>query len=97
MPMTKITLEIPEELAEQLNALPEPLPDLTREAIRARANRWQGLASGVGEGEPIYQELIDFLTADPDAMRVTAFKISPAAQQRLEDLLDRTGDDALTA
>jgi hypothetical protein len=95
--MTTITLEVPDELAAQLKSLPEPLPDLIQEAVTERLRRRQGSPGAIGGGEPIYQELIEFLTSDPDAKLVVGFKISPVAQERLEDLLDRNRDDALLA
>jgi len=94
--MTTITLEVPDELAAQLNALPESLPDLIREAVAARVGQHERRSLGSGTGHPIYQELIDFLTSDPGADRIIAFKISPLAQGRLEDLLDKNRDLSLT-
>jgi hypothetical protein len=94
--MTTITLEVPDELAAQLNALPESLPELIREAVAARVAQRERASGGSATGQPLYQELIDFLTSDPDADRVIAFKISPVAQERLEDLLDKNRDLALT-
>jgi hypothetical protein len=37
---------------------------------------------------PIHQEMIDFLAASPTSEQMIDFKISDAAQERLEDLLE---------
>jgi len=95
--MTTITVEVPDDLAAQLKALPEPLPELIREAVVARVGQRGRASTATRAGHPIYQELIDFLTSDPDSKRIIAFKISAAAQERLEDLLDKNRDVALTA
>lgn len=92
--MTTITLEVPDELAAQLKALPEPLPELIREAVAARIAQREPAPAGADR--PIYQELIDFLTSDPDAERAISFKVTAAAQERLEDLLDKNRNNTLT-
>lgn len=46
---------------------------------------------------PIYQEIIDLLTAGPTADQLLAFKISNAAQERLEELLRKNREESLTA
>jgi hypothetical protein len=94
--MTTITLEVPDELAAQLKALPEPLPELIREAVAARIAQQEPAPAGAGTDRPIYQELIDFLTSDPDAERAISFKVTAAAQERLEDLLDKNRNNTLT-
>ncbi|MGH9835768.1 MAG: hypothetical protein ACREBD_17495 [Blastocatellia bacterium] len=45
---------------------------------------------------PIYQEIINFLAASPTLEQVVDFKISEAAQERLEDLLDKNREGELT-
>lgn len=45
---------------------------------------------------PIHQEMIDFLAASPTLEQVVDFKISDAAQERLEGLLDKNGEGELT-
>lgn len=94
--MTTITLEVPDEVAAQLKALPESLPELIREAVAARAAQKEDSTISAETSQKIYQELIDFLTSGPEAEQVIAFKISAGAQERLEDLLDRNRDQALT-
>jgi len=45
---------------------------------------------------PIHQEMIDFLATSPTLEQVVDFKISEAAQERLEDLLDKNREGELT-
>jgi hypothetical protein len=44
---------------------------------------------------PAYQEMLDFLGDGPDPRRIVAFKISAAAQERLELLLEKNREDGL--
>lgn len=43
----------------------------------------------------LYQEIMDFLATSPTPEALIAFKISEAAQERLEDLLDKHREAAL--
>ncbi|MBL8189272.1 MAG: hypothetical protein JNK38_14785 [Acidobacteria bacterium] len=95
--MTTITLEIPDELATQFNISPSALPSLIREAV---ANKFAQMPPSGIEGEthvPVYQEIIDFLTAGPTSDQLLAFKISDLCQQRLEELLDKNREEEMNA
>jgi len=45
----------------------------------------------------IYDELVDLLIESADAARVLAFRLSPQAQARVEQLLAKNREGALTA
>ena len=45
---------------------------------------------------PIHQEMTDFLATSPTLEQMIDFKISDAAQERLEDLLDKNREGELT-
>ncbi len=47
-------------------------------------------------GPPLYQEIIGFLTSSPTPEQLVAFKISEATQERLEDMLYKHREEALT-
>lgn len=94
--MTTITLEVPDELAAQLAALRGRLPDLLSQWLNAEAPQGQPKSNGA-HAAPLYREIVDFLAADPAPAQIAAFKISPAAQERLEDLLDKNREEGLTA
>ena len=45
---------------------------------------------------PAFKEMMDFLVSGPAPEQIVAFKISPATQDRLEELLDKNREDSLT-
>jgi len=45
---------------------------------------------------PAFKEMIDFLVNSPTPQQITAFKISPTAQDRLDELLDKNREEGLT-
>jgi hypothetical protein len=93
--MTTITLEIPDELAAQVASLRGKLPDLLARVLRSEEAGKKALAL---DGEaPLYREITDFLAANPSPEQIIAFKISAAAQQRLEDLLDKNREEGVMA
>ena len=97
--MTTITLEVPDELASQFKIEPGQLPALIREAVETRLSN-QAKSSRYttnGAATPsLYQEIVNFLTADPNLQQVADFKISAPAQERLEELLDKNREAGLT-
>ncbi len=94
--MTTITLEVPDELAAQLKIDSAVVPQLLREVVAAKWAKLQEAAKPRAPGQPIYQDIMDFLSSTPTPQQVLDFKISPAAQERLEDLLYRNREEELT-
>jgi hypothetical protein len=45
---------------------------------------------------PAYVEVLDFLVAGPGPREILAFKVSPATQNRLGDLLEKNREEELT-
>jgi len=95
--MMTITLEVPDELAPQFKIAPSALPALIREAVASKMARISPPNDGDESATPIYQEIIELMTSGPTADQLLAFKISEAAQERLEELLDRNREEELTA
>lgn len=95
--MTTITLEVPDELAANFKIAPAALSALIREAVTAKASGLSQRGNGNGSAPPIYQEVIDLLTSGPTTDQLLAFKISAAAQERLEDLLYKNNEENLSA
>lgn len=94
--MTTITLEVPDELATQFKVDPDTLTLLIREAISAKFSKLQ-TADEQEEAEPsVYIELIEFLSSSPTTEQIVKFKISPDAQERLEDLLYKNREAVLS-
>jgi len=94
--VTTITLEVPDELAARLMPLRERLPELlsmTLELFPA------GLPLAVLASQaihPAFEEMIDFLASGPTPEQIVGFRVSPATQARLEELLDKNREDGLT-
>ncbi len=91
--MATITLEVPDELAEQFKIPPAHLPALIREAVEATSSKPTKTPAA---SPSLYQEIVSFLTADPALEQVAEFKISAPAQERLEELLDKNREAGLT-
>lgn len=92
---TTITLEVPDELANRLTPVRNQLPLLLAVALE--------LVGGPGDGpalsDPtalIVAEIIEFLAQGPTSSEILAFKVSRQAQDRLEELLDKNREGALT-
>lgn len=96
VPATTISLEVPDELAGQYKITPEVVPLLIKEALSAKLAK-TAVANGVASARPVYGEVIDFLSSNPTTEQIIAFKISEAAQDRLEELLYRNREEELTA
>jgi len=94
--MTTITLEVPDNLATQLQRDPALVLALLREVINVKNAQVASPATNKALAPPVYQEIIDFLAASPTPEALIAFKISEAAQERLEDLLDKQREAVLT-
>ena len=92
--MTTITLEIPDSLASQLHPLRDRLPDILQQTIGA----WTLNSSPhkLVKSFPVYEEMMDFLASGPTPEQIIAHKASPQLQQRLEALLDKNREEALT-
>ena len=91
--MTTITLEVPDEVAARFHFAKERWPAFIRQAIADKLA--QPPPSPAPDTPPLYQEIVDFLASGPAAAEIIAFKISPTAQERLEDLLEKNRETSL--
>jgi hypothetical protein len=94
--MTTITLEVPDELAAQLASRREQLPKLLSLALELVATEPPLAAPASPVSHLVFEEMLDFLASGPTPEQITAFKISPSAQERLEELLDKNREQGLT-
>src|SRR5262249_46182239 len=94
VPMTMITIEIPDDLAAKIDL--GALPILLRELVGHKAGQLQAIAESDPPPRPLYREITDFLAGNPTTQQIMAFKISAAAQERLETLLDKNREEALS-
>lgn len=93
--MTTIILELPEQLAAEIEPLREELPVLlaiTRQLFRP-ANDGNTHTTAIYRA---YKQFFDFLAAAPSPERILRFMVSPQAQERVQMLLDKHGEDELS-
>jgi hypothetical protein len=96
--MAELTIQIPDELAQQLEPLRDQLPELLSQLLNSTGLTASPLATtGSSELPQAYLEVIDFLIARPTSEDILAFKVSPEAQTRLTLLLDKSREGTLTA
>lgn len=85
--MPEITIEVSESLAERLSGVRDRLPEV--------------LARGLDEPVPsliaVYRYVLDFLAGDPSPQTIVNFKPTLAMQGRISELLEKNGEDQLTA
>jgi hypothetical protein len=94
--MTAITLEVSDELAAKLASVGQQLPNLLSQALELQAAEALTEERTEKDGQPIFQEMLNLLTSRPVPKQILMFKTSPAAQERLEELLDKNREEGLT-
>ena len=94
--MTTITIEVPDELAMRLGSLGSRLPDVLAQLLETSSGERMSDAVKRAATHPVYREMIDFLATAPGPAQIVDFKISAAAQDRLEDLLEKNREQRLT-
>ena len=83
--MPKITIEVPEELSNQLAQVGENLPELLRLSLQQPALPVH-----------IYRYILNFIASKPTPEEIVAFRPTPEMQQRLRSLLLRSKAGELT-
>lgn len=94
--MTTITLEVPDELAARINPIREQLPDLINKALRLSEEEKAIAEIPLKSNPAVLAETLDFLASGPTPEQIIAHKVSPAVQDRLEELLDKNREQLLT-
>lgn len=84
--MRTITLNVPDELADQLTELQDRLPELLALSLQQPA-----------VPASIYRAILTFLASAPTPAQIAAFGPTPEMQQRLDVLLERSHAGTLTA
>jgi arsenate reductase-like glutaredoxin family protein len=100
--MTQITIDIPDELAQRLAPFQSQFSDLFTSLIATRLlgqNTIDSSAptSALTSTSGTYQEILDFLIDRPTSAQIINFKVSEASQSRLQTLLAKNREAALTA
>jgi len=100
--MAQITIDIPDDLAQQLAPFQSQFSSLFTRLI---ATTLLGQPTP-GQNTPApnllstsgtYQEILDFLISQPTSEQIIGFKVSEASQARLQTLLQKNRDTALSA
>jgi arsenate reductase-like glutaredoxin family protein len=99
--MTQITIEIPDELAQRLAPFQSQFSDLFTSLIATRLLGQNTIdsstpASTLTSTSGTYQEILDFLIDRPTSAQIINFKVSEASQSRLQTLLQKNREAALT-
>ena len=83
--MPTITLDVPEELSDQLAAVRDLLPELLTRTLQQPALPAH-----------IYRYVLRFLASNPTPQQIAAFGPTPEMQERLRTLLARNSSGELT-
>lgn len=83
--MVKITLDIPDELSDQLAQVGDRLPELLRLSLQQPAIPAH-----------IYRYILDFLSSQPTPDQIIAFRPTPEMTERLQTLITRSQAGILT-
>jgi hypothetical protein len=83
--MATITVEIPDELVEQVARLRDRLPELLALSL------WQPALPAA-----TYRYILDFLAGNPSPEQIAAFGPPPQVQARLRTLLERSAEGHLS-
>ena len=94
--MTTITLEVPDELAARINALRDRLPDLLSSVLELPLTEQTSQALKAAATHPVYREMLDFLGSSPTPQQIIEFRVPAAAQERLDELLEKNREEGLT-
>ena len=98
--MAELTIQISDELAQRLEPLQNRLPELLWQLLDV-ANLPTNISKTVQAESTdipiVYQEVLDFLIKRPTPEDIIVFKVSPQAQSRLEELLERNRSATLNS
>lgn len=83
--MAMLTIEIPDDLMEQLSPVKEQLPELLRRCLHPLALPAQ-----------VYRYVLNFLTSQPTPEQIAAFQPTAEMQSRLKSLIEKEQSGALS-
>jgi hypothetical protein len=100
--MAQITIDIPDDLAQRLAPFESQFSDLFTRLIASTLLGQPSAAEGSDTSNPIgtsgtYQEILDFLISRPTSEQIIGFKVSEDSQARLQALLEKNREAALTS
>jgi hypothetical protein len=95
--MAQITIDIPDDLAQRLAPFQSQFSDLFTRLIATRLLEQPTIDPANPNTSDTYQEILDFLIDRPTSAQIINFKVSAASQSRLQTLLQKNREVALTA
>jgi hypothetical protein len=95
--MAQITIDIPDDIAQRLAPFQSQFSDLFTRLIATRLLEQPTTDPANPSTSGTYQEILDFLIDRPTSAQIINFKVSAASQSRLQTLLQRNRETALTA
>ena len=95
--MAQITIDIPDDLAQRLAPFQSQFSDLFTRLIATRLLEQPTIDPANPNISGTYQEILDFLIDRPTSAQIINFKVSAASQSRLQTLLQKNREVALTA
>jgi hypothetical protein len=94
--MAQITIDIPDDLAQRLAPFQSQFSDLFTRLIATRLLEQPTIDPANPNTSGTYQEILDFLIDRPTSAQIINFKVSVASQSRLQTLLQKNREIALT-
>ena len=97
--MAELTIQISDELAQRLEPLQNRLPELLWQLLDVAnlpTNSQPTIKTETTDIPAVYQEVLDFLIKRPTPEEIIAFKVSPQAQTRLSELLEKNRSATLS-
>ncbi|MEO1590258.1 MAG: hypothetical protein AAFU71_03085 [Cyanobacteria bacterium J06632_22] len=99
--MAQITIDIPDDLAQQLAPYQSQFSDLFTRLIATTLlgqSETETNTSSVNHSSSssTYQEILDFLISQPTSQQIIGFKVSESSQLRLQTLLQKNRDGGMT-
>ncbi|MDJ0616964.1 MAG: hypothetical protein QNJ63_09495 [Calothrix sp. MO_192.B10] len=98
--MAELTIQIPDELAQRLKPLQNRLPELLWQLLdiaNLPVHSQSKVTTDTTDIPAVYQEVLDFLIKRPTPEEIIAFKVSPQAQTRLGELLEKNRSATLSS
>ncbi|PZD70254.1 hypothetical protein C1752_14867 [Acaryochloris thomasi RCC1774] len=84
--MATLTIEIPDDLMEQVAPIRDQIPELLRRCLQPATLSAQ-----------VYRYILDFLASQPTPDQIADFRPTTEMQQRLTYLLDRNAAETITS
>lgn len=99
--MAQITIDIPDDLAQRLAPYQSQFSDLFTRLIATTLLSQHPPEQNVPRpnllnSSSIYQEILDLLISQPTSEQIIGFKVSETSQSRLQTLLQKNREAALT-